>query len=284
MKLHTFTDPNKYLAHVQPFLEQNEAMHSLPLGLLLRLVKKQSEGESIGFPVLMTVEESGDIKLCIIQTPPHNFILASNENTSEETVNFAAMELHKNHYLPGVLGEKSLVNYFSAKYCELSSCRRKLRMDQRIYRLDKVNQTRPAGGYLRKADRNDLPLLKKWIQDFSYSMGEPLSEEDCQEKAKQFVNEESAVLWENSGQVVSMANETRPTRNGTTINFVYTPLEQERKGYASACVAAFSQQLLDRGYRYCSLYTDLSNPTSNSIYMKIGYQPIGDSIVYSFED
>jgi predicted GNAT family acetyltransferase len=30
--------------------------------------------------------------------------------------------------------------------------------------------------------------------------------------------------------------------------------------------------MLDRGYRFCFLFTDLANPTSNGIYQRIGYR------------
>jgi predicted GNAT family acetyltransferase len=40
--------------------------------------------------------------------------------------------------------------------------------------------------------------------------------------------------------------------------------------------------LLDRGHRFCFLYTDLANPTSNSIYMRIGYEPVCDSRELAF--
>ncbi len=57
-----------------------------------------------------------------------------------------------------------------------------------------------------------------------------------------------------------------------------------RQGYASSCVAALSQTLLDQGRKYCFLFTDLANPTSNHIYQAIGYQPICDMNEYWFEE
>jgi len=33
---------------------------------------------------------------------------------------------------------------------------------------------------------------------------------------------------------------------------------------------------------FCFLYTDLANPTSNKIYMDIGWEPVCDSIDYAF--
>ncbi|HEY96946.1 MAG TPA: GNAT family N-acetyltransferase, partial [Dehalococcoidia bacterium] len=63
---------------------------------------------------------------------------------------------------------------------------------------------------------------------------------------------------------------------------VYTPPEHRRKGYATACVAGVCREILKSGYDFCTLYTDLSNPTSNSIYMKIGFRPVCDNVEYAF--
>jgi len=40
--------------------------------------------------------------------------------------------------------------------------------------------------------------------------------------------------------------------------------------------------LLDEGRRFCALFTDLANPTSNRIYHKIGYRPVCDFDEYVF--
>ena len=44
-----------------------------------------------------------------------------------------------------------------------------------------------------------------------------------------------------------------------------------------------SQMALDRGEKFCFLFADLGNPTSNNIYLKIGYQPVSDIVDYVFE-
>jgi predicted GNAT family acetyltransferase len=63
---------------------------------------------------------------------------------------------------------------------------------------------------------------------------------------------------------------------------VYTPREHRGRGYGSAVTAAASGLVLDRGMRFCFLYTDLANPTSNGIYMRIGYEPVCDSRELAF--
>ena len=40
--------------------------------------------------------------------------------------------------------------------------------------------------------------------------------------------------------------------------------------------------LLDGGRRFCFLFTDLANPTSNSIYQRIGYRPVTDVDQWTF--
>lgn len=71
-------------------------------------------------------------------------------------------------------------------------------------------------------------------------------------------------VWED-GEPVSLIGYTGPTPNGIRIGPVYTPPEHRRRGYASAGVAEVSQIMLDSGRRYCFLFTDLANPTSNHI-------------------
>ena len=47
-------------------------------------------------------------------------------------------------------------------------------------------------------------------------------------------------------------------------------------------VAFVTNEGLKRGKEFCSLYTDLGNPTSNSIYQKVGYELFSYSRVYRF--
>ena len=92
----------------------------------------------------------------------------------------------------------------------------------------------------------------------------------------------SLYIWENNNVPVSVAGCSDPTPNGIRINAVYTPPEYRSKGYAIACVASLSQMLLNRGYKYCFLFANLTNPTSNYVYQKIGYQSVSQVSDYWF--
>jgi predicted GNAT family acetyltransferase len=138
-------------------------------------------------------------------------------------------------------------------------------------------------GHLRLAETKDIDLIADWARVFSEeALGETPAEGEAQRLAEARVKLGEIYLWED-GQVVSMAAKGRPTRNSCSIGLVYTPPELRGRGYASTCVASLSQVILASGYQFCTLFTDLSNPTSNSIYQKMGYRPLGDFNAYDFE-
>ena len=89
-------------------------------------------------------------------------------------------------------------------------------------------------------------------------------------------------LWEDTDVPVSASGYGGKTLNGIRIGPVYTPPQHRGRGYATSLVAAQSQWLLDSGYRFCFLYTDLANPTSNAVYQRIGYRQVAESAQDAF--
>ena len=79
-----------------------------------------------------------------------------------------------------------------------------------------------------------------------------------------------------------MAAWSGKTPNGVRVNLVYTPPSLRSRGYATTCVGALTRRLLEQGNRFCFLFTDLANPTSNSIYQQLGYRPVSDTASYAF--
>jgi hypothetical protein len=88
-------------------------------------------------------------------------------------------------------------------------------------------------------------------------------------------------LWIDE-EPVSFAGYGGRTPNGIRVGPVYTPPELRRRGYASALTADLTKMLLDGGRTFCFLFTDLANPTSNSIYQRIGYEPVSDADQWRF--
>ncbi|MGP8065709.1 MAG: GNAT family N-acetyltransferase, partial [Acidimicrobiales bacterium] len=107
--------------------------------------------------------------------------------------------------------------------------------------------------------------------------------------ARPFVRERVAAglawLWEDAdGAPASLAARHQPAAGVSRIGPVYTPLEHRRFGYGAAATASCSQHALDTDSASTVLFSDLDNPTSNDIYQKIGYTPLEDRLVLSFEE
>ena len=79
-----------------------------------------------------------------------------------------------------------------------------------------------------------------------------------------------------------MAAWAGPTPNGVRVNFVYTPPGFRCRGYGSTLVASLSRHLLNSGRKFCCLFTDRANPTSNRIYQRIGYRFVSDGQRWNF--
>ena len=90
-------------------------------------------------------------------------------------------------------------------------------------------------------------------------------------------------IWEDGGEPVSYAAQSRPTPTGMAINAVYTPRAFRRRGYASACVAALCNEILSTGKSFCTLFADVANPTANGVYQRLGFQPLGEFLEFDFE-
>ena len=58
--------------------------------------------------------------------------------------------------------------------------------------------------------------------------------------------------------------------------------EHRRLGYAGAVTAAVSQAALDAGASHVVLSTDQENPTTNGLYLRLGYRPVEDHAVLRF--
>jgi predicted GNAT family acetyltransferase len=136
---------------------------------------------------------------------------------------------------------------------------------------------------MRPATPVDRPLLVAWIAAFGR---EALGDEDASRVASSVDDwlagrGRTIWLWDDGGPV-SLTGVGGATPHGIRIGPVYTPPERRGQGYASALVAAASQAQLDAGRRFCFLYTDLANPTSNKIYQAIGYRPVTDALRIDF--
>ncbi|MGP4076399.1 GNAT family N-acetyltransferase [Halobacillus sp. K22] len=268
-----------FTSSIQDLLLQREAENNLPLGILQRLQESPSKEP----PFLIKIEEEGSPVFMTMRTPPHLWILPSIPSTTSNHIQKLTRYLFENQFeVPGILGEGETVQQFINEWVSITGANPIIHMRQGIYRLKELQPIHRTEGELINAGEHHLELVSKWLTRYGEETNEVSVKERAGELAEEMIRTQRMHLWIVNGEAVSMAARARVTPHGATINAVFTPDEFKRRGYATQAVWTLTKKLLDNGYQFCSLYTDLDNHASNSIYKKIGYEWIGSSIVYHF--
>lgn len=279
------SDPREFLQQVLPFLLHHEALHNVLIGVVSRLV---TTGEMARDVYIAHVEsKAGEIVGAAMCTPPYGIVL-SNFTDPEAIIPLADDVAKMYETIPTVLGQATDALAFAQRWQECVGQSFTLKMGQGLFQLEEVIPVTNVQGHYRVPTEADSETLIEWAMAMEHeAMGHVRERHEAERLVAQKLSMNNPLnafrLWMVDDTPVSMAASTRPTPNGVTINFVYTPLEHRKHGYASAVVAALSQELLDDGRAFCALYTDLANPTSNKIYKAIGYRQIGKSHFYDFD-
>lgn len=279
-----YVSADAFLQEAQSALLQNEAVNNLMLGLCLRLRNFPERVQAA--PFLFTIKRNPHhLDLAAIMTPPHNLIIHCAESCDPTAMELLADHLMANDWsIPGVVGPLPHSEQFASLWARRTGYNARVHMRERAYELRRVQAPQPVPGLLRPAETGDLPLLAEWTRAFHLeALDEKMTADEAGDITATRIADRQLYVWD-TGETVSMSAVTRPTLNGITISLVYTPPRQRGRGFAGNCVAALSQRMLDSGYQFCTLFTNLANPTSNDIYQKIGYRPIADFNVYRFEN
>ena len=281
MNVTTHTSAKAFLEAAGEWLERQEVVNNLMLRIAARIASAETPPDPP--PVLMTVARHQGLEAAVVMTPPRGVVLyAPADDPQEALAGVADALLAGRHAVPECVGPSETARLFMKLWCDRIGQEAVVKMSQRIYELRQVIFPANVAGSPRPPGMNDLELTARWTAEFSREVGEPHGPQASRTSAEQIVASGRTLFWEHQGQPVSMAAAVRPIRHGIGIGRVYTPPEHRGNGFASACVAELSQRQLNAGRQYCCLYTDLANPTSNSIYQKIGYVPVADSTHYRF--
>jgi uncharacterized protein len=276
MQVRAIDDPAAFLEAAEALLLEDEARHNLMLGLASTLRDHPERYPDFG---LWLVEHDGEPVGAALRTSPHNLVLSrARDDTAIDALAQAVED-----ELPGVVGALPEVEQFAHAWTSRNGVTPQRRIAQGIFMLERVDPVEGVSGAMRPATSADRPLLLEWFLAFGI---EALPHPDEERLTRELDHRLSAadtgvVLWEHDG-AVSLAGFGGPTPNGIRIGPVYTPPELRGRGYASALVAELSSKLLAGGRRFCFLYTDLANPTSNKIYERIGYVRVCESAEIEF--
>ena len=275
---------DEFLAAAGGFLEAREAEHNLLFGIS-SAIRATPELFAEAPPQFHTVADGGGrVIAATLRTPPHNQVLSSiDDPIAVDTL----VHAFRAEPIPGVLGPTEAAARFAAGWTHATGQAAHVEVAERIYHLARlVPPDRPAPGSWRLAEQRDRELIARWLIDFSAeALPEAPPLPDPVAAADRWIERRGRVayLWEYCGMVVCLVGAGGETPHGIRIGPVYTPAPLRGRGYATSLTAAASADQLAAGRRFCFLFTDLANPTSNKIYQAIGYRPVCDVDQYRFD-
>ncbi|MGH3008170.1 MAG: GNAT family N-acetyltransferase [Gaiellaceae bacterium] len=278
-------DAGEFLAQAEPLLLADEARHNLILGIAGTI---RDAPELYPERHLWLVQSDGRTVAAALRTPPYNLVLARPESDEALAVLADAVAAEE---LPGVVGAVPESEAFAELWAPRAGKPTRVGMRQGVYALEEIQRLPLVPGVARAATAADRELALRWWVAFGEDVlheGGP-GRDRAEATLDHRLSSASAgiLLWEDGGTAVSLAGWGGATPNGIRVGPVYTPPELRGRGYATALTTELSHRLLDGrlgpgGRRFCFLYTDLANPTSNAIYERIGYRRVCESAEITF--
>ena len=262
MDARAYDDPFEFEATVGKLYSADPVGHTLAITVLARFVHDPAIE-----PVMLTVHRGDDLYGATFRTPPWPLISSGLPVDAAPAAAEALAVLDPE--MPGVNGPRELAEAFALAWAELTGAELREAMSGRLYQLGDL-RVPTVPGAARVATEDDVALLASWRNAFQL---EALGHERDADRAEETIRLWMArgdlyLLWEHDGEPVSWAHTGAPIDGMSRVGPVYTPPEWRGRGYGSAVTAAVSRWARDAGARHVLLFTDLDNPTSNSIYQK----------------
>jgi GNAT superfamily N-acetyltransferase len=223
----------------------------------------------------------GTIGAAFLHTPPYPVVLTGMTDAAAAEL---AAELARwgGREVPGVNANPGPGAAFAAAWRANTGQAAHTGMRMRLYALGTLlPPDPPPPGAARTAAAPDRDLMLAWLDAFQEE-AQPGGPNESQRVVEDRLGYGGLVLWEHEGRPVSLAGRNRPAAGQARVGPVYTPPELRGRGFGGAATTAITQAALDDGAEGVVLFTDLANPTSNTLYQRLGYRPVSDWAVLRF--
>lgn len=98
------------------------------------------------------------------------------------------------------------------------------------------------------------------------------------------INTNNLFVLRESGRIESIVQLISTEEDQPIIGNLFTRKESRNKGYAFKLLHTVSKGLLDNGYEDLGLFSDATNPASNAVFNKIGYEAIYKFSIFFITD
>lgn len=280
MEVRAHHDVREFWELSRPVFAADPVRHTQALTVVRRVAEAPLPDAEA--PTLLTLWSGTGIVGAAFRSPPWPLIVSAVPEEGFRAV--ADWLVDFDPALPRATGPRDVAEGFAEVWAKLTGATVREAIAMRLYRLGTLEPP-VVPGRVRSGTIEDVRLLTSWLVDFGV---EARAEEPAPERMETMVRQSLAVgngmiLWEVDGRPVAFAAVAAPIHGMSRVGPVYTPPELRGHGYGSAVTAAASRWALDAGAEHVLLFTDLANPTSNLIYRRLGYRPVGDHVELSFE-
>ncbi|GHD91561.1 GNAT family N-acetyltransferase [Streptomyces naganishii] len=274
-------DLEEFLSRAGDFLRSRPARHTVHLTVTESLRARGGRVYGDAAPEFGVLEDTDGVRATFFRTPPHP--LAVTSLTGEEAEALADVLAQAGRTLSGVNADPETAAAFAAAWERRTGATSAVHQRMRLYRLGELTAPGPVPpGRARVAGAADRDRLARWYEEFCAAVGETAAR-DPLEWADDRVERGDMTFWEEpGGEPVAMAGTSPKVAGQVRVVGVYTPAGLRGRGYAGAVTTEVSRSARSSGANEVLLFTDLANPTSNSLYQRIGYRPVSDFAVHTF--
>ncbi|MFG2194723.1 GNAT family N-acetyltransferase [Streptomyces sp. NPDC048639] len=275
-------DVDDFLARAGGFLRSRPGPHVMQLTWAERVRARGAETFGTEAPVFGVLERAGEVDATCYRLPLRGFGLSP--LTPQQADSLAVRLAALGHSLPSVSADHSTATAFAEAWQRHTGATPTLRDTRlRLYRLGTLTPPEPLpAGRGRILGEQDLEQVMFWCGEFAKAVGEAVSMDADSWGDTRFADKRYT-LWETpDGTPVSIAGMNPMIGGQIQVDIVYTPAHLRGRGYAGAVAAEVSRAALAAGASDVVLFADLSNPTSNALYQRLGYRTLADWAVYDF--
>jgi predicted GNAT family acetyltransferase len=225
---------------------------------------------------LWSVLEGRRLVGLVLHTPPHPYAVALRPDRSATALAQAAVGAGLES--GAVTGPPDVVEPLARSWAELTGGTPVRLLAMHLLTCRRVTwPTETPPGRWRKATPDDTDEVVALTWAFVREALPGAAQDEAAHAARvtrRLRDEHGLHVWV-TDEVVCVAAIGMPAEGGERIASVYTPPRHRGRGYASALVAALTEDAFDRGCAFVQLNTDVDNPTSNAIYERLGYHRAG---------
>lgn len=286
MEFIKYKTKEEFLENNLEILLKEEAKNEIMLGILL-----EHENDSIQNWIIGRIENNGEVKaIFLVEDERKGLLIYSLEEYISAEVADCLVDnlLSLNIDLKEVLTSKENSKLIGKKYAEKSGKEMYIEQNMYIMIFDEIDEQclLVENERIEKLEKEtvDYDSLKENIIEMYRDnfRGRDCSEEEAIKVAEAFLRKGIYVLRNETGEIVSQAVTVRKQINCCAIGGVITLERHRGHGYAKRLVHTLSNKLLKDGYEKVVLHVNSQNEPALSIYSKIGFEKIDETIKVKF--